>query len=54
MSRNKGLTYFTLCLMNLYIWVSFSEMSDTNIDLFHDILFFLDVPVNCDRVVIFG
>ncbi len=32
--------------MNLYnIWVSLSEMSDKNIDLFHDIQFFLDVPV---------
>ncbi len=28
-SRNKGLEYFTLCVMNLYnIWVSLSEMSD--------------------------
>ncbi len=34
--------------MNLYnIWVSLYEMSDKNIDLFHDILFFfLDVPVS--------
>ncbi len=32
--------------MNLYnIWVSLSEMSDKNIDLFHDIQIFLDVPV---------
>ncbi len=32
--------------MNLYnIWVSLSEMSDKNIELFHDIQFFLDVPV---------
>ncbi len=32
--------------MNLYnTWVSLSEMSDKHIDLFHDILFFLDVPV---------
>ncbi len=30
--------------MNLYkIWVSLSEMSDKNIDIFHDIQFFLDV-----------
>ncbi len=28
-SRNKGLKYFPLCVMNLYnIWVSLSEMSD--------------------------
>ncbi len=27
--RNKGLTYFTLCVMNLYnIWVSLSEISE--------------------------
>ncbi len=33
--------------MNLYnIWVSLSEMSDKNIDLFHDILIFFDVPVD--------
>ncbi len=33
--------------MNLYnIWVSLSEMSDKNIDLFHDIKFFWDVPVH--------
>ncbi len=33
--------------MNLYnIRVSLSEMSDKNIDLFLDILFVLDVPVN--------
>ncbi len=32
--------------MKLYnIWVSLSEMSDKKIDLFHDILIFLDVPV---------
>ncbi len=32
--------------MNLYnIWVSLSEMSDKNIDIFHDIQYFLDVPV---------
>ncbi len=32
--------------MNLYnIWASLSEMSDKNIYLFHDIQFFLDVPV---------
>ncbi len=32
--------------MNLNnIWVSLSEMSDKNIDLFPDINFFLDVPV---------
>ncbi len=51
MSRNKGLKYFTLCVMNLYnIWVSLSEMSDNNIDVFHDILFFFDVPVCvCER-----
>ncbi len=37
----------TLCVMNLYnIWVSLSEMSEKNIDLFHDILIFLDVPVH--------
>ncbi len=30
-SRNKGLKYFTLCVMNLYnIWVSLYEMSDKN------------------------
>ncbi len=47
MSRNKGLKYFTLCVINLYnIWVSLSEMSDKNIDLFHDIFFFLDVPAS--------
>ncbi len=29
MSTNKGLKYFTLCVINLYnIWVSLSEMSD--------------------------
>ncbi len=29
-SRNEGLKYFTLCVMNIYnIWVSLSEMSDT-------------------------
>ncbi len=40
-SRNKSLKYFTLCVMNLYnIWVSLSEMSDKNLDLFHDIIFF--------------
>ncbi len=39
--RNKGLKYFTLCVMNLYnIWISLSEMSDKNIDFFHDILIF--------------
>ncbi len=33
--------------MNLYnIWVSLSEMSNKNIDLFHDIQIFWDVPVN--------
>ncbi len=33
--------------MNLYnIWVSLSEMSDKNIDLFRDIQFSLDAPVN--------
>ncbi len=26
-------------------WVSLSEISDKNIDLFHDIIHFLDVPV---------
>ncbi len=32
--------------MNLYnIWVSLSEMSDKNIDLFHDIHIFWDVPI---------
>ncbi len=35
--------------MNLYnIWVSLSEMSDKDIDLFHDVFFswfFLNVPV---------
>ncbi len=32
--------------MNLYIiWVSLYEMSDKHIDLFHDIQFFLDVPI---------
>ncbi len=42
MLRNKGLKYFTLCVMNLYnIWISLSEMSDLrNIDLFHDIIIF--------------
>ncbi len=36
--------------MNLYsIWVSLSEMSDTNIDIFHDIQLFLDVPVYTHR-----
>ncbi len=45
-SRNKGLKYFIYCVMNLNnIWVSLSEMSDKNIDLFPDIHFFLDVPV---------
>ncbi len=45
-SRIKGLTYFDLFALNLYnIWVSISEMSDKNIDLFHNIQFFLDVPV---------
>ncbi len=35
MSRNKGLKYFTLCVMNLYnIWVSLSEMSDKKYWLF--------------------
>ncbi len=33
--------------MNLFnIWVSLSEMSDKNIDLFQDIQFFLVVPVD--------
>ncbi len=37
--------------MNLYnIWVSLSEMSDKNIDLFHDIQFLLDVPVYVDKI----
>ncbi len=38
--------------MNLYnIWVSLSEMSDKNIYLFHDIQFFLHVPVyTFDRI----
>ncbi len=32
--------------MNLNnIWVSLFEMKDKNIDLFHDIHFFLDLPV---------
>ncbi len=31
----------SLCVMNLYnIWVSLSEMSNTNIDLFHKSIFF--------------
>ncbi len=49
MSRNKGLKYFTICVMNLYnIWVSLSEMTDKKIDLFHDIIIFRDtcVPVS--------
>ncbi len=37
--------------MNLYnIWGSLSEMSDKNIDLFHDIQFLLDVPVYVDKI----
>ncbi len=31
--------------MNLYIWVSLSEMSVKKNDLFHDIQIFWDVPV---------
>ncbi len=39
-----------LRVMNLYnIWVSISEMSDKNIYLFHDIQFFLDVPLYCNN-----
>ncbi len=55
MSRNKGLKYFTLSVMNLYnIWVSLSEMSDKKILIFFMIFkFFLDVPV-CDNVNVFG
>ncbi len=33
--------------MNLYnVWVSLSEMSDKKIDLFRELFFFIDVPVN--------
>ncbi len=40
--------------MNLYnIWVSLSEMSDTKYLLFHDIQFFVDVPVYIYRYVLF-
>ncbi len=48
-SRNKGLKYLTLCVMNRYnIWVSLSEMSDKTIDIFHDILFWDEWKLVCE------
>ncbi len=48
MSRNKDFKYFTLCVINLYnIYFTFHFLKRVtkNIDLFHDIHIFLDVPV---------